>query len=469
MSPANRTRADEPKRLIDADAPDLADRALMTSEQARAIIDKVRKASRADDVIVNLGSRHTTNIRFAANQLSTSGGVWNTDLTVTSSFGKRHGTASTNDLSDASIARVVGEAESLAKLSPEDPDWMPALGPQRYLPVNAYVDATAMLSAADRARAAKSALDPARRAGDLRAAGFLVVDASARAIGNSRGLFGYHRATNANYTLTVRTADGTGSGWAGAEHNDWRAIDFAKVSATAIEKARRSRNPVPLEPGRYTTILEPQAVADLVVFVSGALGARTADEGRSAFAKPGGNKVGERIVDPRVVLISDPQDPQLLAAPFDDEGMPGKRATWIENGVLRDLVYSRFWAQKQGKPPNTAPTSIKMIGGPTTTEEMIRSTDRGVLLTRLFYLRMVDPRTLLVTGLTRDGTFLIENGKLSHAIKNFRFNESPLFMLNNLDAIGPSVRVAGTESGGVVVMPALKVKNFNFTSLSDAV
>jgi predicted Zn-dependent protease len=465
-----RPGADEPKRLIDASAPDLADRSLMTREQARTILEKVRKASRADEVTVTLGSRHTTDIRFAANQLSTSGGVWNTDLVVTSSFGKRHGTASTNDLSDASIARVVAQAESLAKLSPEDPDWMPALGPQRYLPVNAYVDTTATLTPADRARAAKTALEPARKAGDLRAAGFLVVNAAARAIGNSRGLFGYHRATNANYTLTVRTSDGTGSGWAGAEHNDWRKIDFAKVSATAIEKARRSRNPVPLEPGRYTTILEPQAVADLVVFISGALGARTADEGRSAFSKVGGgNKVGDRIVDPRVTMISDPQDPELLALPFDDEGMPGRRATWIENGTLRDLVYSRYWAQKQDKPANTAPTSIKMIGGSTSTEEMIRSTERGVLLTRLFYLRMVDPRTLLVTGLTRDGTFLIENGKISHAIKNFRFNESPLFMLNNLDAIGPSVRVAGTESGGVVVMPALKVKSFNLTSLSDAV
>ena len=470
MSAQMRPRADEPKRLIDASALDVADRALMSRDQARQIIEKVRKVSKADEVTITLGSRHTTNIRFAANQLSTSGGVWNTELAVTSSFGKRHGTASTNDLSDASIARVVGQAESLARLSPEDPDWMPALGPQSYLPVDAYVDATAMLTPADRARAAKTALDPARKAGDLRAAGFLVVNASARAIGNSRGLFGYHRATNANYTLTVRSSDGTGSGWAGAEHNDWRAIDFKQVSATAIEKARQSRNPVPLEPGRYTTILEPQAVADLVVFISGSLGARTADEGRSAFAKRGGgNKVGDRIVDPRVTLISDPQDPQLLAVPFDDEGMPGKRATWIENGVLRDLVYSRFWARKQGKEPSAAPSSIKMIGGSTSTEEMIRSTDRGVLLTRLFYLRMVDPRTLLVTGLTRDGTFLIENGKVSHAIKNFRFNESPLFMLNNVDAIGPTARVAGTESGGTVVMPALKVRAFNFTSSSDAV
>ena len=168
-------------------------------------------------------------------------------------------------------------------------------------------------------------------------------------------------------------------------------------------------------------------------------------------------------------MISDPQDPQLLAAPFDDEGMPGRRATWIEDGVLRQLVYSRYWAQKQGKQPNTAPSSFKLLGGTTSTEEMIRSTPRGVLVTRLWYLRQVDPRTILYTGLTRDGTFLIEDGKITRAIKNFRFNESPLAILDNLEALGPAVRVAGTESGGAVVMPTLKVKSFNFTSLSDAV
>jgi predicted Zn-dependent protease len=313
-------------------------------------------------------------------------------------------------------------------------------------------------------------LEPARRAGDLQAAGFLVVNARSHAVGNSRGLFGYHRSTNANYTLTVRTNDGTGSGWAGAEHNAWKAIDAAKVSETAMQKARGSRNPIAIEPGRYTVILEPQAVGDLVQRMTSALDARSADEGRSPFSKTGGgNRIGERVVDPRVTLISDPQDPQLLGEPFDDEGQPGTRSVWIENGVLRRLVYSRYWAQKKGEAATPSPSTIKLLGGTTTLDEMIRSTGRGVLLTRLFYIRSVDPRTLLHTGLTRDGTFLIENGKITRALKNFRFNESPLFMLNNLEALGPPVRVAGIEAGGVVVMPALKVREFEFTSLSDAV
>jgi predicted Zn-dependent protease len=463
------TSRDEPKRLLAPPAP-AADRALMTREQARAVVETVKKRSKADEVIVNVGSSHQSNVRFAANQMSTAGGVWNVSLAVTSVFGKKHATATTNDLSDDAITRLVGESERLARLSPNDPEWLPVLGPQAYLPVRRYFDSTANVSATDRARAALTALETARKAVDLHAAGFLLVTASSSALGNSAGLFAYDRSTRANYTLTVRTADGTGSGWAGAEDNDWRKVDFAKVSHAAIEKARLSRNPVAIEPGRYTVILEPQAVGDLVSLLGSSLQARLADEGRSPFARPGGgNKIGEKIMDPRVTIVSDPQDPQMLLQPFDGEGLPSRRMTWIENGVLKQLAYSRFWAQKQGKVATPGAGSIKMLGGTTTTEEMIRSTPRGILVTHLFYLRQVDPRTLLYTGLTRDGLFLIENGRITKAIRNFRFNESPLFMLDNLEAIGPSIRVAGTESGGTFVMPAIKVRDFNFTSSSDAV
>ena len=468
MSRAHVTRRDEPKRLIAPREP-LADDALMTSAQARAIIEQVKALSKADEVLVNVGSGHQSDVRFAANRMSTAGSVQSTSLIVTSVIGRKHATAVTTDLSSDSIKRVLEQSERLARLSPDDPEWLPVLGPQRYLPVQGYFDATASVTAADRARVALTALEPARKAGDLQAAGFLVVNAASSALGTSKGLFAYHRSTSANYTLTVRTADGTGSGWAGTEDNDWRKIDFAKVSNAAIEKARLSRNPVALEPGRYTVILEPQAVGDLVSLLGNALQARLADEGRSAFAKPGGNKVGERIVDPRVTIFSDPQDPQLLLQPFSGEGLPSRRMTWIENGALKALAYSRFWARKQGKEATPGAGSLKMLGGPTTTAEMIRSTPRGILVTRLWYLRSVDPRTILYTGLTRDGVFLIEDGKITKAVKNFRFNESPLFMLNNVEAIGPAIRIPGAESSGTFVMPALKVRDFNFTSSSDAV
>jgi predicted Zn-dependent protease len=315
-----------------------------------------------------------------------------------------------------------------------------------------------------------TALEPARAAGDLKAAGYLEVRARATAIGNNKGLFGYHPFTTANYTLTVRTSDGTGSGWAGAEVNDWAKLDFAALGTHAIEKARASRSPVAVEPGHYTVVMEPQAVGDLVQLIGYYAGARQADEGRSPFVKPGGgNKIGMKVVDSRVSIISDPFDPDLRGQPFDGDGLPLSRQVWIENGILKHLYYSRFWAKKQNAIATGAPSTFKMTGGTTPVEDMIKSTERGVLLTRLWYLREVDPRTILYTGLTRDGTFLIENGKVSHAIKNFRFNDSPLFLLNNVEALGVPVRIGGTEAGGAIVVPAVKAKDFDFTSLSDAI
>jgi predicted Zn-dependent protease len=238
-----------------------------------------------------------------------------------------------------------------------------------------------------------------------------------------------------------------------------------------MEKARLSRNPVAIEPGRYTVILEPQAVGDLVQLIINYADARASDEGRSPFVKPGGgNKIGEKIIDERLSIISDPSDPMLLGQPFDGDGLPLTRRAWVENGVLKQLQYGRFWAKKQGKEPTGNASVVKLTGtGPRTFEELLASTERGVLVTRLWYLREVDPRTILYTGLTRDGTFLIEGGKITKSLRNFRFNESPLFMLNNLEGITAPVRLAGTEQGGDVAMPAVKVRDFNFTSLSEAV
>jgi predicted Zn-dependent protease len=460
----------EPKRLLEKAVAAMPEGAVMPREVAQSLIEKIVKMSKADEISVNVNSGYQADVRFAANQMSTAGGVVNGQVGIQSTFGKKHAVATTNDLSDESLRRTVEQSETLARLSPDDPENMPGLGPQTYVPVSSYFDATANLTPGERAQAALTALEPARKAADLKAAGFIIVNAGANALGNNKGLFAYNRSTNANYTLTVRTDDGTGSGWAGAEHPDWRQLNFPRLAEHAINKARLSRNPVAIEPGRYTVILEPQAVGDLVQLMGFALNARTADEGRSAFAKQGGgNKIGEKIVDSRVTIFSDPQDPQLLAQPYDGQGLPLSRQVWVENGVLKQLFYSRFWAQKQGKQPTGGPNSIKMVGGTTSIDDMIKSTPRGVLVTRLWYLRSVDPRTILFTGLTRDGTFLIENGKISKAIKNFRFNESPLFLLSNLEAIGPAVRIAGTEQGGPVVMPPIKAKDFNFTSLSDAV
>lgn len=444
--------------------------AILTRDQAQSIAERVVKMSKADAINVQLGSNYTTDVRFADNQMSTAGSVVDAGMAVQSSFGTKHAVVTTNDLSEGSLRRCVEQSEVLARLAPEDPEAMPELEPQQYERVDAYFDSTAAIGAAERAQAALTALAPARKAGDIKAAGFLVAGAGCGAIANQKGLFAYHRSTSVNYTLTVRTTDGTGSGWAGADHPDWKQIDFEMISRRAIDKARSSATPAAIEPGRYTVIFEPQAVGDLVQLVAGYADARQADEGRSPFSKPGGgNKVGEKIVDSRVTIYSDPRDPQLLAQPYDGEGMPIARQVWVEEGKLKQLQYSRFWAKKQGKTPTGGTTSLKMSGGSATMDAMIKSTERGILVTRLWYLREVDPRTILYTGLTRDGTYLIEQGRISRAISNLRFNESPLFMLNNLEMLGPVERLAGTEAGGAVAMPAIKVRDFNFTSLSEAV
>ena len=457
-----------PKSLFEA--TNVPDGAVLSRDEAKSLVDRIVKMSRAESIQVNIGGGYSANVRFADNQMSTAGGIINFTVTIQSSFGKKHAVVSTNDTSDEALRRAVKASEDLARLAPDDPEAMPALPAQQYQDVNAYFDSVANLSPADRAKAALTALDPARKAGDITTAGFLVTNAASNALGNEKGLFAYHRFTNANYTVTVRTKDGTGSGWAGGEHNDWGQLDIAGISQRAIEKAKLSRSPVAIEPGRYTVILEPQAVGDLVQLFGGYVDARSADEGRSPFSKQGGgNKVGEKLVDQRITLYADPFDPRVLAQPFDGQGFPLGRQVFVENGVLKQLFYSRFWAQKQGKTPTGGPSSFIMNGGDASVADMIKSTDRGVLVTRLWYLREVDPRTMLYTGLTRDGTFLIEGGKLTKALKNFRFNESPLFMLNNLETLGRPVRLAGTEAGGAIVVPAIKVRDFNFTSLSDAV
>ena len=457
-------------RVVETLARMAAESRVMTREQAEALVGRVVKMSKADEIQVNVGGGYSANIRFADNRISTAGGISTANLNIQSSFGPKHAVVTTNDLTDAGLERAVRQSEALAKLAPDDPEAMPQLGPQQYENVKTYFDSTGNLGPEGRAEAARLAIDPCKAAGDLKAAGFLNTAIGAGAVGNNKGLFAYQSGTSSNYTLTVRTADGTGSGWAGADHPDWSQVDVKRVAQQAIEKARMSKNPVAIEPGRYTVILEPQAVGDLVQLLAFALGARAADEGRSAFSKQGGGtKVGEKIVDERVTLMSDPKDPQLLTNAFDFQGLPARPQVWIEKGVLKKLTYSRFWAQKKNQQPDAGTNAVKLVGGTQTREELIASTPRGILVTRLWYLRPVDPRTVLYTGLTRDGTFLIENGKISKSIKNLRFNESPLFMLNNLDAIGRAERVAGTEAGGDVVMPVLKVRDFNFTSLSDAV
>jgi predicted Zn-dependent protease len=426
----------------------------------------------ADETRITISSGMRGNTRFAVNQISTAGDSYDATVTVQSSFGKRTGAATTNRLEDDALRAAVQTAERLARLTPEDPEAMPVLGPQHYAEASGWSDTTASLEPGDRAAAVQAIADPARAA-QLLSTGYLEVNGGSFAVASSRGLFAYARSTSAALTTTVRTPDGTGSGWGGGSHHDWSRIDPASLGARAIEKARLSRSPVGIEPGRYTVVLEPTAVANLVQLIMGSVNARAADEGRSFFARPGGGtKIGLKVVDERVTLVSDPLDPEAPAVPFSGEGLPISRTVWIENGIVRNLSYDRYWAERQSRPPTPVAGTLRMSGGELTIDQMVATTRRGLLITRFWYIRPVDPRTILFTGLTRDGTFLIENGRITRAVKNLRFNESPIFMLNNIDAMGRPVRVSASESGSAgaaIVVPPLRVRDFTFTSMSDAI
>jgi predicted Zn-dependent protease len=454
----------------------------LSREEARSLTQRVLGMSRAEACRVTVSSGLEANTRFAANDISTSGDASNVSVSVRSTFASRSASSGTNVLTEEGLRRAVETSERLARLAPEDREAMPELEPQTYRDVPAYFESTAGLDPERRAQSALAVLEPARRAG-MQAAGFLSLRAGAAAVANHRGLFAYHRTTNFAFTTTVRTADGTGSGWAGMQHNDWSRCRPAELGEMARRKAELSREPVAIEPGRYTVILEPTAVANLLQLLLGAMNARAADEGRSFFSKRGGgNKIGESVVDPRVTVVSDPWDPELLGAPFAGDGLAAARVVWIENGVVRSLNYDRYWARRQGVEPTGAVGgggggggaggAVRMSGGDASLDDLVRSTERGVLVTRFWYIRALDPRTILYTGLTRDGTFLIENGRLSRAVKNMRFNESPVTMLNNLEMLGRPVRVSASESGDIgqaIVVPPVKTRDFNFQSISDAV
>ncbi len=443
--------------------------AILTKDEAEALLKKVLSYSKADECEVNLSGTNNGNIRYARNAVSTSGGVSTTNLVVSSAFGKKLGVASINELDDASLEKVVRRAEELAQLAPENPEFVSFLGPQKYAASTTYVPATAAITPKTRADAVAQSLQVAKDA-KLVAAGFLEDNNGFAAMMNSKGLFAYNTSTNVNFSVTMRTEDGRGSGYATRGYNDITKLDTKVVTKIAAEKGLKSATAQAIEPGKYTVILEPAAAAVLIENIMFSLDARQADEGRSFLSKPGGKtSLGEKLVDERITMYSDPWNQELPSSPWAGDGRPQEKVTWIDKGVVKNLTYSRYWAQLKGVKAVPSPDAVIIEGGTKSLDELIKGTKKGILVTRLWYIRNVDPQTLLLTGLTRDGTFYIENGVIKYPIKNFRFNESPVIMLNNLEELGKVERTVSVESNINYLLPPMKIRDFNFTSLSDAV
>ena len=436
---------------------------ILTKEEAKKIIDKVLGYSKADEMSVELTGKRTGNIRFARNSVSTSGETYNLSLSITSVYGKKLGTSTVNEFDDASLEKAVRRSEEVAKLAPENEEYLPMPGPQKYLESKGFLDTTAKLDPVQRAKFAKDSILPCRE-NKLTGAGFMEDSAGFEALGNSKGLFAYNKSTSVDFSITVRTADGMGSGYGSGDFNDSSLLDTKISTNIAIQKAISSRGAKAFEPGKYTVILEPTAAGELISFMIRAMDARTADEGRSFLSKKGGGtRIGEKLLDERVTIYSDPSDKDIPAKPFSAEGLPLEKVVWFDKGVVKNMSYSRYWAHSKGVAPILQPDGFIMEGGSESVADLIKETEKGILVTRFWYTRWLDPQTLLYTGLTRDGTFYIENGQIKHPVKNFRFNESPVIMLNNLEAIGKPVRSRGN------MVPPLKIRDFTFSSLSDAV
>ncbi len=450
----------------------------LTRDEARQIIDRVLKLSKADEASVSISDAREANLRYAHNEVSTSGDVTNLSINVRTSFGKRSGSASTNQIDEASLRRVVAQAEETARFAREDPEAMPMLGAQEYDTRDPYDEATANTPPEYRAAIAAKAIELGSKRG-LEMAGFFTNAGYAEALGNSKGLFAFNRRTLTTFSNTARTKEGNGSGWSGVNADRIAGLDPARMVETAAKKAELSRNARQLNPGQATVILEPSAVADLLMYFSFSMDARSADEGRTFFAKKGGGtKIGEKVVSEKVSIWTDPADVRapgsVYSGPRGDgrligDGLPTRRMALIENGLLKNLNYSRFWAQKMNATPTPNPENLIMKGDRGTIEDLVRATKDGVLVTRLWYIRSLDPQAILLTGLTRDGVFKIERGKIKHAVKNFRWNDSPVSVLSNVDAMSQEYRARGSESEDfAIVCPAVRTK-FTFSSLSDAV
>jgi predicted Zn-dependent protease len=437
--------------------------AILSKEEAQAILKKVIGFSKADSCEVSLNGSDGGNIRYARNAVSTAGQISTMSLGVSSTFGKKTGVATINEFDDASLQKVVKRAEELAMLAPENPEFMPPLGPQTFAESNTYNAKTAAMTPDTRAEMVGKSLSVSKAAG-LDAAGFLENSTRFNAIMNSKGLFAYNKGTDVSFSVTVRNKQGTGSGYVEQGFNDLDKMDTLALSKIAASKANGSAGAKAIEPGKYTVILEPLAASDIIGNMFRGFDARSADEGRSFMSKKGGGtRLGEQLFSENVNIYSDPMNTEIPSSTFTGEGLPVKRTQWVEKGVVKNLSYSRYWAAQKNVQPLPFSRSMVIEGGTQSLEDLIKSTEKGILVTRFWYIRSVDPQTLLLTGLTRDGTFYIENGEIKFPIKNFRFNESPVIMLNNVEALGKPVR---TGSG---LIPPMKIRDFTFTSLSDAI
>ena len=426
---------------------------MITRDQAFDLLEGALSAADADSVSASISGGTVASTRIADNAATQC--IHRTDysLHVTCAYGKSHASASSNTLDPDTIRATVARAQEAARLSPPDPEFMPPLEAseaQRYLPVDAWCETTAARAPEATAAEMAAAIAPVAAQG-YRLSGAYRHQATMVAFVNSNGLRGTHQGTQASFRATCLGADGTG--WAQATAMSATGINPTAVAGEALCIAMDAQKPTAIEPGKYTVILRPAAVEEMLPWYM-VCDAKATDEGRTFLR----GRLGTKVCNESITLRSDPTDPRCPDAPMLGGGLAAEPVTWVRNGVLENLHRSRFWAQKTNTQPSRGPTNLILDGGNTSVEEMIASTERGILVTRFWYIRIVDPMTSLLTGMTRDGLFLIENGQITRPLKQLRFNEKVLNVLSNVEQIGPVERL------GDSLMPTLKVRDFTFSS-----
>ncbi len=442
---------------------------LLSQAELQHIAEKIFKFSEADETEALMDATSDALTRFANNTIHQNVAEQTLSISVRTVFEGRTARATTNRTDDESLRRVVAASSALARSEPRDPDLLPMPGPQKYPKLHRYFETTARVTPADRARAIAEVVAMAARDGRT-AAGIFSTGATQSAIANSRGLFVCHEQTRAEFSMTV--LEGDSSGWAKANAADVAAIDPRALAARAAQKAEASRAPREIAPGRFTVILEPAAVLDLVGSLFYDFAATAVLDQRSCLTE----RLGKQVMGQNITLWDDVCHPLQLGAPFDGEGLPRQKVLLVERGVPRSLVYARATAKKMNAKPTghgiplpnewgEAPVNLVFEGGESSLDEMIASTDHGILVTRCWYIREVDPYEKVLTGMTRDGTFLVEGGQAVAGIRNFRFNQGVLEMLSDVEVLGPAVRASGEEAFEMVV-PAMKVRNFHFTEVT---
>jgi len=407
--------------------------------------------------------------RFANNAIHQHVAEHGLIVSIRTAVDGRTARVTTNRVEEDALRAALEDSLSLASHQPRDSGLLPMPSKQRYRAVHRFHAATAALTADERARAVKKACQLAEREGQV-AAGIFSSGQSQSVLVNSRGLSAAYRQTQATFSITMQ--QGSAASWAKANAGDVRDIDPAELAKTASEKAVRAVNPMELAPGRFSVILESAAVLDLVGFLFYDFAATAVADKRSCLS----GRLGKPVFGKNITIADDAYHSEQLGAPFDGEGIPRQRVMLVDRGVVKNLVYSRRSAKQAGTKttghgfvlPNEygeAPLNLVVSGGSTSIEKMIAATDRGLLVTRLWYIREVDPYEKIMTGMTRDGLFLIENGKIAHAVRNFRFNQSVLEMLRNVECLGPACRAAGEEASEMVV-PPMKVRDFHFSEVT---